>query len=59
MGPFFPADLDRNARRIPDYAKMRKELAKSGVTLAPFVGRILGEMLFRRKSTLLVDAISR
>lgn len=30
---FFPSQLDSNARRIPDYAKMHKELAKSGVTL--------------------------
>ena len=30
---FFPAQLDCNSRRIPDYAKMHKELAKPGVTL--------------------------
>jgi len=30
---FFPSQLDPNARRIPDYAKMHKELAKPGVTL--------------------------
>ena len=30
---FFPSQIDSNARRIPDYAKMHKELAKSGVTL--------------------------
>ena len=29
---FFPAQLDCNSRRIPDYAKMHKELAKPGVT---------------------------
>ena len=28
-----PAQLDRQTRRIPDYAKMHKELAKPGVTL--------------------------
>jgi len=31
---FFPPQLDKNARRIPDYAKMHEELAKSGVTLS-------------------------
>ncbi|MEG6523337.1 IS21 family transposase [Desulfotomaculum sp. 1211_IL3151] len=30
---FFPAQLDSNAKRIPDYAQMHKELAKPGVTL--------------------------
>ena len=30
---FFPAHLDANSRRIPDYAKMHKELAEPGVTL--------------------------
>ena len=30
---FFPSQLDSNARRIPDYATMHKELAKPGVTL--------------------------
>lgn len=28
-----PLQLDSNARRIPDYAEMLKELAKPGVTL--------------------------
>lgn len=30
---FFPAQLDSNSRRIPDYVTMHKELAKPGVTL--------------------------
>lgn len=30
---FFPAHLDPNTRRIPDYAKMHDELVRPGVTL--------------------------
>lgn len=30
---FFPSQLDPNARRIPDYAKIHEELAKPNVTL--------------------------
>ncbi len=30
---FFPSELDSNSRRVPDYAKMHRELAKPGVTL--------------------------
>ena len=28
---FFPSELDSNSRRVPDYAKMHRELAKPGV----------------------------
>ena len=50
---FFPLQLDSNARRIPDYAKMHKELAKSGDTFEvdwagntmPIYDKVTGEQI--------------
>jgi len=56
---FFPAQLDCNSRRIPDYAKMHKELAKPGGDADPFVGRVLRNMLRRKRNALPVHTVLR